>query len=133
MGDSSTSSTWWCEGEVVVELPLPLGEEEATTTTTTFDLEKAVCSHGMFMMSPNHWDPLTKTLLRPLRISDSDDIDDHKSSSSVLVRISHPQPAHSLLLHVFGTRPLSPRHQQQLIVLSLSLSLSLIIYIYIYI
>jgi hypothetical protein len=43
-----------------LDLVLPLGE-----AAETFQLEKAVCSHGLFMMAPNQWDPLSKTLLRP--------------------------------------------------------------------
>ncbi|XP_062176327.1 uncharacterized protein LOC133881410 isoform X4 [Alnus glutinosa] len=46
-----------------LDLVLPLGE-----AAETFQLEKAVCSHGLFMMAPNQWDPLSKTLLRPLRL-----------------------------------------------------------------
>ncbi|KAK2978939.1 hypothetical protein RJ640_008720 [Escallonia rubra] len=71
---------------VVVELPL--GDSAAA-----FDLEKAVCSHGLFMMAPNHWDPLSKTLQRPLRLDYRND---------------------SLHLRVFGTDYLSPRHQLSL-------------------
>ncbi|CAK9188652.1 unnamed protein product [Ilex paraguariensis] len=67
---------------VVVELPL--GDSAAT-----FNLEKAICSHGLFMMAPNHWDPLTKTLRRPLRLDPEDD-QDVSVSSSFLVQISHP-------------------------------------------
>ncbi|KAK9286082.1 hypothetical protein L1049_014462 [Liquidambar formosana] len=94
----------------VVEMAL--GEAAAT-----FDLEKAVCSHGLFMMPPNHWDPSTKTLQRPLHLHS------HASSSSttitatsLLVRISHPQnQSHSLRLLVFGTHSLSPQHRQALL------------------
>lgn len=35
-----------------------------------FDLEKAVCNHGFFMMAPNCWIPSSKTLQRPLRLAD---------------------------------------------------------------
>ncbi|KAK2993635.1 hypothetical protein RJ640_019275 [Escallonia rubra] len=87
---------------VVVELPL--GDSAAA-----FDLEKAVCSHGLFMMAPNHWDPLSKTLQRPLRL------DYRNDSSSLTVRISHrPDSPSSLHLRVFGTDYLSPRHQLSL-------------------
>ncbi|XP_010256879.1 PREDICTED: uncharacterized protein LOC104597156 [Nelumbo nucifera] len=58
-------------------LTLPLGE-----SVSTFSLEKAVCSHGLFMMAPNQWDPSTKTFQRPLRLSDE--------TTAILVRISHP-------------------------------------------
>ncbi|KAA8545355.1 hypothetical protein F0562_020139 [Nyssa sinensis] len=94
---------------VVVELPL--GDAAAT-----FDLEKAVCSHGLFMMAPNHWDPLTKTLQRPLRL-DCDDVPVSSSSTGLIVWISHPSDTpHSLRIRVFGTDSLSPQHQQSLLV-----------------
>ncbi|KAK6945678.1 hypothetical protein RJ641_013222 [Dillenia turbinata] len=64
-----------------------------------FELDKAVCSSGLFMMSPNHWDPLSKSLLRPLRLH----LD---SSDSLLVRISQPNQT-SLRLKVYGTHSLS--------------------------
>ncbi|XP_024959850.1 uncharacterized protein LOC112500576 isoform X2 [Cynara cardunculus var. scolymus] len=81
---------------------LPLGEAAAT-----FNLHKAVCSHGFFMTAPNHWDPLSKTLRRPLRLLDS-------SSSSVTVQISQPPHSSHLLLRVFDTESLSLGHQQSL-------------------
>ncbi|KAM7474426.1 hypothetical protein LguiB_021669 [Lonicera macranthoides] len=91
---------------VVVELPL--GD-----AVDTFDLEKAVCSHGLFMMAPNHWDPLSKTLKRPLRLDSNEDTN---SSSSLLVQISHPSHTPgSLSLRVFGTDSLSPLHQKSLL------------------
>lgn len=93
---------------VVVELPLGDG--------ATCDLEKAVCSHGLFMMAPNHWDSLSKTLERPLRLSENINDDDHEKSH--LVRISQPPDSpHSLHLRVFGTDSLSPLHQRSLLVL----------------
>jgi hypothetical protein len=64
----------------VVVLELGLGE-----AAKSFQLEKAVCSHGFFMMPPNQWDPLSKSLLRPLRL---DTTDSDSDSDSVLVRIS---------------------------------------------
>lgn len=101
---------------VVVELPL--GD-----AVDTFDLEKAVCSHGLFMMAPNHWDSLSKTLKRPLRLDIHEDTD---SSSSLLVQISHPSHTPgSLSLRVFGTDSLSPHCQQSLMVLLYFPSLSL--------
>ena len=78
-------------GVVVLELPLGAAEEEEES----FELEKAVCSHGLFVMPPNQWDPVSKTLLRPLRLGDSD-------SESVMVRISQHQWApHSLHVRVY--------------------------------
>lgn len=38
-----------------------------------FNLEKAVCNHGFFMMAPNNWVPSTKTLTRPLRLPNHDE------------------------------------------------------------
>lgn len=85
-------------------LTLPLGE-----WASTFDLQKAVCSHGLFMMAPNLWDPSTKTLERPLRLSDA--------TTSLLVRISHPPDSlASLHVRVFGADSLSPHDQQALLV-----------------
>ncbi|KAK1318814.1 hypothetical protein QJS10_CPB04g00334 [Acorus calamus] len=103
----------------------PFREPEADTTTTTdeddkkqqkqrwelkmkvpndFDLEKSVCSHGLFMMSPNKWDPLSRTLSRPLRLPPD-------SSSTVHVTLSLPPPPseHHLLVSVDAVhaRPLS--------------------------
>lgn len=86
---------------------LPLGDSEAT-----FDLEKAVCSHGLFMMAPNQWDPLYKTFQRPLRL----DSDDDSTSLSHIVQISQPSDTpHSLELRVFDIETLSPHHQQSLL------------------
>lgn len=81
----------------------------------TFDLEKAVCSHGLFMMAPNRWDTLSKTLERPLRLSENINDDDHEQS--VLIRIAQPSDSpHLLLLRVFGTDSLSTKHQRSLLV-----------------
>ncbi|XP_062176330.1 uncharacterized protein LOC133881410 isoform X6 [Alnus glutinosa] len=74
-------------------------------------LEKAVCSHGLFMMAPNQWDPLPKTLLLPLRLLHS------QPQASVLVRVSQPHwDPHSLHLCVYGTHSLSTPHRQSLLV-----------------
>ncbi|KAG8364010.1 hypothetical protein BUALT_Bualt19G0081800 [Buddleja alternifolia] len=87
-------------GGVVVELPL--GD-----AAPDFNLEKVVCSHGLFMMAPNRWDPHSKTLERPLRLDDDD--------SSFMVHISHPpHTPHALQLRVFGTPPLSPPQHKSL-------------------
>ncbi|KAI8555739.1 hypothetical protein RHMOL_Rhmol05G0198300 [Rhododendron molle] len=97
-------------GSVVVELPLGKTAEAAT-----FDLEKNVCSHGLFMMAPNFWDPLSKTLQRPLLLDSHEESGNGSASSSVLVRISQPSDSpHSLRLCVFGVDSLSPRHEQAL-------------------
>ncbi|PPD78615.1 hypothetical protein GOBAR_DD24455 [Gossypium barbadense] len=55
-------------------------------------MEKAVCNHGFFMMSPNLWIPSTKSLRRPLRLADS--------TRSVPVTISHPLHHPFLLIQV---------------------------------
>lgn len=91
----------------------------------TFDLEKAVCSHGLFMMPPNYWHSPSKTFLRPLRLSlfhdyANDDADDHHhdhhASTSHLVSICHSQDdAQSLCIRVFGTRCLSSSQQEVLL------------------
>ncbi|KAG5537845.1 hypothetical protein RHGRI_025071 [Rhododendron griersonianum] len=81
-------------GGVVMELPLGKTAEAAT-----FDLEKNVCSHGLFMMAPNFWDPLSKTLQRPLLLDSHEESGNGSASSSVLVRISQPSDSpHSLRL-----------------------------------
>ncbi|KAI3754961.1 hypothetical protein L1987_54753 [Smallanthus sonchifolius] len=92
-----------------VEYKLPLGE-----ASVTFNLEKAVCSHGFFMTAPNHWDPLSKTFQRPLRLYQSHEHDGLSSSSSVTVQISQPPQASHLILRVFDSVDLSPAHQQSL-------------------
>ncbi|KAJ7967904.1 DNA glycosylase [Quillaja saponaria] len=101
-----TSTLPWCE------LELPLGE-----AAETFRLDKAVCSHGLFMMAPNHWDPISKTLTRPLRLSlVDDDYSSFSSAGSVLVTISQP-PEHPNLLNVrvHGTKSLSSLQQHALL------------------
>ncbi|KAM0831570.1 hypothetical protein ACQ4PT_065446 [Festuca glaucescens] len=82
-----------------VELELPLG-------AAPFDLEAAVCSHGLFMMAPNRWDPASRALLRPLRLATD-------RSASLLARVSrHPaRPADALLVSVLGADALSPLDQ----------------------
>ncbi|KAL3635196.1 hypothetical protein CASFOL_019743 [Castilleja foliolosa] len=90
-------------GGVLVELQLD-------AAAPNFSLEKAVCSHGLFMMAPNHWDPHSKTLRRPLRLDRDDD------ETSLMVHISHPSHSiHALHLRVLGTRALSPQQQQSLL------------------
>ncbi|KAG1331810.1 N-glycosylase/DNA lyase [Cocos nucifera] len=84
----------------VVHLQLPLNDP-------SFNLETAVCSHGLFMMAPNRWDPASKSLHRPLRLS---------TSSSLSVRISHPSPSHPLLLvSVFGASSLCSQDQHAIL------------------
>ncbi|EXC47697.1 hypothetical protein L484_002408 [Morus notabilis] len=97
-----------------VSLELPLGDAAAT-----FRLETAVCSHGLFMMAPNQWDPLSKTLLRPLRLT----LHHHhwnpqqQQDDSVMARISQPHDRlHCLrvLVHA-GTRSLTSDNKQALL------------------
>ncbi|KAJ9550720.1 hypothetical protein OSB04_014765 [Centaurea solstitialis] len=59
------------------------------------------------MTAPNHWDPLSKTLRRPLRLSDS-------GVTSVNVQISQPANSSDLLVRVYDTDSLSPAHHQSL-------------------
>ncbi|XP_048334558.2 uncharacterized protein LOC107425687 [Ziziphus jujuba] len=92
-------------------LELPLGK-----ASKTFNLEKTVCSHGFFMMAPNHWDPISKTLLRPLRLT----LLHCSSSPSVMVRISHPSHSphclHLLVYHTaIGIASLSSENEQALL------------------
>ena len=97
-----------------VSLELPLGE-----AAESFNLESVVCSHGLFMMAPNQWDPLSKTLLRPLMLRDPPESSSSSSASdSVMVRISQPQDRPQCL-HIFvnaGTRSLSPENEDALLV-----------------
>ncbi|KAL8264985.1 hypothetical protein R6Q59_023115 [Mikania micrantha] len=101
----SPNSCTGVAGDRNVEYKLPLGVASAT-----FNLEKAVCSHGFFMTAPNQWDPLSKTFQRPLRLFD----DVASSSSSVNVQISQPPHASHLLLRLCDSVDLSPAHQQSL-------------------
>nr|GMC50927.1 DNA glycosylase [Ipomoea batatas] len=68
----------------------------------TFKLEKAICNHGFFMMAPNHWDTLTKTFTRPLRLT---------TSLSVTVSVSQPPTQNQLLLKIHHATLLSPEDQ----------------------
>ncbi|CAJ1962840.1 unnamed protein product [Sphenostylis stenocarpa] len=69
---------------------------ELPSGTEPFQLEQAFCSHGFFMMPPNHWNPLSKTLTRPLHIHNL------SSSSSLLVSLS--QRPRSLAVRVHGAQ-----------------------------
>lgn len=87
---------------IYCDIHLPLGN-----SASTFNLENAVCSHGLFLMAPNQWDPHTKSLFRPLRLS---------FSSSALVRISSGQFPHTVLVRVYGARCLSPKEKEEVVV-----------------
>ncbi|ESQ47342.1 hypothetical protein EUTSA_v10028065mg [Eutrema salsugineum] len=64
----------------------------------SFDMEKAVCNHGFFMMAPNIWNPKTRSLSQPLTVS---------NSSSVNVTISHPRTLSFLVIQVHGINNVS--------------------------
>ncbi|KAI6678930.1 hypothetical protein NL676_039726 [Syzygium grande] len=85
-----------------VEVEVGLGE-----AAKTFRLEKAVCSHGLFMTCPNRWDPLSLSLSRPLRLPRGD--------VPVVVRISHPPRSAALRLLVRGVSALSPSQHRSLL------------------
>ncbi|KAK9213697.1 hypothetical protein WN944_005682 [Citrus x changshan-huyou] len=78
--------------ESVLKLKLPL--------TKSFNLETAVCSHGLFMMSPNRWDPLSRSLSRPLHLSNSLDNTNIPSVSVAVTIYQPPQDPHSLHIDV---------------------------------
>lgn len=100
----------------VTVLELLLGD-----AAETFSLEKAVCSHGLFMMAPNRWDPLTRTFSRPLRLST--DLDG-EPSSSVMVHISHQSCF--LQIRVYGYTALPPEHERSLLVGRVAPSLAVV-------
>lgn len=87
------------------DLELALGESDSI-----FNLEKAVCNHGLFMMAPNRWIPSTKTLERPLRLADS--------VTSVMASISHPPNSSAVLIrvHSIDDRMLSSSDHQAILV-----------------
>ncbi|XP_020537021.1 uncharacterized protein LOC105639414 isoform X2 [Jatropha curcas] len=92
---------------VILEIPLGIAAE-------TFDFKKTVCSHGLFAMSPNQWDPLSYTFSRPLRLRHHSDSE--SDFTSVMVSISHPSNLpHSLLVRVHGTRSLTPQNRESLV------------------
>ncbi|QCD77288.1 N-glycosylase/DNA lyase [Vigna unguiculata] len=83
---------------------------ELPSETEPFQLEQAVCSHGFFMMAPNHWDPLSKTLTRPLLLHNPSS--PSSSSSSLLVSIS--QRSQSLAVRVHSVHSISPQQQRHI-------------------
>lgn len=86
-------------------MELPLGE-----AAPKFDLETAVCSHGLFMLSPNHWNPLTKSLTRPLHLT----VHSNSPPPSITVTISQPhQDPHSLRIKLHKTPSASLSNHQQ--------------------
>ncbi|EEC82605.1 hypothetical protein OsI_27177 [Oryza sativa Indica Group] len=97
---------------VELELELPLGGAPPYPGAAPFDLEAAVCSHGLFMMAPNRWDPASRALVRPLRLASD-------RAASVAVRVSrHPaRPSDALLVSVLGAPgdALSPPDQTSIL------------------
>uniref|UniRef100_A0A803PIT0 HhH-GPD domain-containing protein n=2 Tax=Cannabis sativa TaxID=3483 RepID=A0A803PIT0_CANSA len=106
-----------------VSLMLPLGE-----AAERFELASVVCSHGLFMMAPNRWDPISKTLLRPLRLNpnslhrhecewDPSEEADCSASDSVMVHVSQPQDCPQCLhVRVYaGTRSLTPENEEAIL------------------
>ncbi|KAJ1696801.1 hypothetical protein LUZ63_005313 [Rhynchospora breviuscula] len=85
-----------------ISLRLPLSEASA------FDLEKAVCSHVLFMMAPNRWDPVSRTFHRPLRLSSS-------PSTSLPVSISQSSSSDVLEICVSGTDCLCTQDQEAIL------------------
>ena len=85
---------------------------ELPSETEPFQLDQAVCSHGFFMMAPNHWDPLSKTLTRPLLLHNPSS----SSSSSLLVSLS--QRPQSLAVRVHSVHFISPQQQHHIKVLN---------------
>ncbi|CAN6206365.1 unnamed protein product [Urochloa humidicola] len=90
--------------ELELELELPSGG------AAPFDLAAAVCSHGLFMMAPNRWDPDARALVRPLRLASD-------RSASLLARVSaHPaRPGTALLVAVHGVDALSSLDQDYIL------------------
>ncbi|KOM26965.1 hypothetical protein LR48_Vigan347s001900 [Vigna angularis] len=84
---------------------------ELPSESEPFQLEQAVCSHGFFMMAPNRWDPLSKTLTRSLLLHNPS-----SSSSSLLVSMS--QRSQSLAVRVHVVHSISPQQQRHITVLN---------------
>ncbi|KAL8139958.1 hypothetical protein V2J09_005979 [Rumex salicifolius] len=91
------------ESQSYYDIHLPIQQSSSIAGECgSFSLEKAVCSHGLFMMAPNYWDPLSSSLLRPLRLSSD------AEGQSFLVRISQSSDYPlSLLIRVIGVTALS--------------------------
>ncbi|KAM7509744.1 hypothetical protein LguiB_008619 [Lonicera macranthoides] len=100
----------------VVELELDIGENFGSSSK----LEEAVCNHGFFMMAPNEWNPLTKTLTRPLRLDDS--------ITSAIVSVSHdgtnPNSLHVRIHPLHRHRPVSSSDCQAVLFLRRMLRIS---------
>ncbi|OEL22599.1 hypothetical protein BAE44_0016382 [Dichanthelium oligosanthes] len=103
-GDPAARPQTHAGSRVEMELLLPTGG------AAPFDLAAAVCSHGLFMMAPNRWDPAARALVRPLRLASD-------RSVSLLVRVSaHPAcPGAALLVAVEGADALSSLDQDNIL------------------
>ncbi|PUZ73264.1 hypothetical protein GQ55_2G460300 [Panicum hallii var. hallii] len=103
-GDPAASPQPHAGPRVELELPLP------PSGGAPFDLAAAVCSHGLFMMAPNRWDPTARALVRPLRLASD-------RSVSLLARVSaHPErPGTALLVAVEGAGALSSLDQDYIL------------------
>lgn len=112
--ESSPSSTWF-------DMELAL-RTTTSSETEPFRLDQAVCSHGLFMMAPNRWDPLTNTLTRPLRLHHHDS-DPSSSSPSFIVTVSQRSESIAVRVH-HGTHLLSP-HEVRALMVPTSLTASL--------
>lgn len=88
-----------------------LVEVQLGDAAPNFNLEKAVCSHGLFMMAPNQWDPHSKTLRRPLRLN----LDDNDGISAMVHVSQPPHSSHALHLRVFVPNVLSLQQRQALL------------------
>ncbi|KAG0453491.1 hypothetical protein HPP92_024795 [Vanilla planifolia] len=58
----------------------------------------------------NHWDPITRTFNRPLRLSSS------SGYCSIRVNISHPCPSSPLIVSIAGLASLSPEDEEAVLV-----------------
>lgn len=58
-----------------------------------FEFAEAVCSHGFFVLAPNHWDPRTRTLETAVAFGDK---------TAVHVRVTEPQARRGIAVHVTG-------------------------------
>ncbi|WCJ44804.1 hypothetical protein M5689_025455 [Euphorbia peplus] len=87
------------KNDVIIELDI--------SEYSNFELEKAICNHGFFMMAPNLWISETKTFERPVRL-------DKNSYKSVLISISQPFGLPSLHIRVH-TRSLTLANRRNIL------------------
>ncbi|KAG4169797.1 hypothetical protein ERO13_A12G103850v2 [Gossypium hirsutum] len=88
----------------ILLVELPLGE-----ATEGFELEKAICSDGLFMLALNHWDPISHSFSHPLCLT----------SPPLTVNVCISQPpifsSSTLYLRIYGASSLSPPHRRSLL------------------